>query len=438
MTLYWINPLALLALAAAAVPVLAHLLRRHRAVRVPFPTLRFLEDSRAAAVRLRSLSDRGLLALRIAILAAAVVAAAQPELLTARQWAGYDARISRAIVVDTSPATADVERQRNEAVASAGQGSAGLIEIRTADVGRSLCAAAARLLDGPVARREIVVISGFLHGTVTDADVGCVPPDVGLRFIPITAAPGNARMVTLEGVAAGGMALDQQVAFEGTRTRVILSPRTGADTIAPAIVASPDEALPVTRLLRAVARSGAPAATPGRPLSFIFPPAPLAAVEPPRAAWMIDALVAARADATLRAVASSIHGRATSGPASPWVPVARSADGAVVVAVAARNAGLIALVSATPSDLLAVVAVRALLTASAATPDWRSLESERVPPSQLKAWTRAPSPIRRHRFRPVAPGDGRWFWALAVVLLGIESAIRRERAMAARDEVRAA
>ena len=49
MTLYWLNPLALAGLAAAALPVIIHLLKRHRATRVPFPTLRFMTDSRAAA-----------------------------------------------------------------------------------------------------------------------------------------------------------------------------------------------------------------------------------------------------------------------------------------------------------------------------------------------------------------------------------------------------
>ena len=66
MTLYWLNPLALAGLAAAALPVIIHLLKRHRAVRVPFPTLRFLTDSRAAAVRIRSLSDPLLLIVRVA------------------------------------------------------------------------------------------------------------------------------------------------------------------------------------------------------------------------------------------------------------------------------------------------------------------------------------------------------------------------------------
>jgi hypothetical protein len=438
MTLHWINPLALLALAIAAVPVLVHLLRRQRAVRVPFPTLRFLQDSRTAAVRLRALSDPVLLLLRIAIITAAVVAAAQPELLTARRWTEYERRTSRAIVVDTSADMSGVERQRNEAATSAAQGSAAVVEIRTAHVGPSLCDAAARLATGPAARHEIVVISGFLHGAVTDADVACVPLDVGLRFIPVPAARSQTSTTTLAGFAAGGMARDQQTAFEGARTRVTVSSRTAPDTTAPEVLASPADALSIAPLFRAVARAGTAALRPDRNVSFAFPGGPLPAVQAPRAAWMVDTLVAAREDSTLRQVAGQTRGRPDAGLPAPWVPLARSGDGAVLVAVAARSDGLIAFVSAAPSDLLAVAAVRTLLNASATAPDWRRLETERLSSAQLTAWTRAPSPLPRGRFRPAAPGDGRWFWVLALGLLGIEWKMRREQPVSERNQARAA
>src|SRR5688500_20219498 len=98
MTLHWLNPLMLAGLAAAALPVIIHLLRRHRAARVPFPTLRFLTDSRAAAVKLRSLSDPWLLVVRVLTIAAAALAAAQPDLVTPWQRAREDRLLARAIV----------------------------------------------------------------------------------------------------------------------------------------------------------------------------------------------------------------------------------------------------------------------------------------------------------------------------------------------------
>ncbi len=188
MTLHWLNPLALAGLAAAALPVIIHLLKRHRAPRVPFPTLRFLSDSRAAAVRLRSLSDPWLLVLRVAAIAAAVLAAAQPDVVTSWQRARADRRVSRAIVIDTSSSTSAVARMREEAVALERNADA-VVEVRTDRAGASLCHAAAVLLRGPVARHEIVVISDFQHGAITDSDVACVPPDAGLRFVQIGGGP---------------------------------------------------------------------------------------------------------------------------------------------------------------------------------------------------------------------------------------------------------
>ena len=83
MTLVWINVAALAGLLAVLGPVLVHLLRRQRARRVPFPTVQFLVSTRAAAARIGTPSDLPLLALRVAIVAAAAIGAAQPFLAPA-------------------------------------------------------------------------------------------------------------------------------------------------------------------------------------------------------------------------------------------------------------------------------------------------------------------------------------------------------------------
>ena len=91
-----------------------HLLRTHRAQRIPFPTLRFIAPSRTSAVKLRPPSDLPLLLVRIAIIAAAALAMAQPVLVTDARVNGWNNRLARAVVVDSSEAMqiADDRRRR--------------------------------------------------------------------------------------------------------------------------------------------------------------------------------------------------------------------------------------------------------------------------------------------------------------------------------------
>ncbi|MFW6200401.1 MAG: BatA domain-containing protein, partial [Gemmatimonadota bacterium] len=73
----FLSPLLLLAAAALAVPLMLHLFRRRERSRRSFPALRYLKETsrdRARYVRLRQLL---LLALRLAVLACLVLAAAR-------------------------------------------------------------------------------------------------------------------------------------------------------------------------------------------------------------------------------------------------------------------------------------------------------------------------------------------------------------------------
>src|SRR5512145_555978 len=98
----WLNPAALWALALVAGPIVVHLLRRRRAPRVEFPSLRFIRPSTATSVRLRPPADWLLLLLRCATVALASCAIAQPLLLTRSRLAAWNARFARVAVVDTS------------------------------------------------------------------------------------------------------------------------------------------------------------------------------------------------------------------------------------------------------------------------------------------------------------------------------------------------
>src|SRR5207249_6644417 len=84
-----------------AAPILIHILVLRRAERFSFPTLRFLQPTRHAAIRRHLVEDVGLLAVRAAILAAAVAALAAPLIITAARRQAWERRIVRAIVVDS-------------------------------------------------------------------------------------------------------------------------------------------------------------------------------------------------------------------------------------------------------------------------------------------------------------------------------------------------
>ena len=94
-------------------PVLVHLLAAaERAAACMFPATHFVRATRAAAVRLRRPSDIGLLLLRLAIVAAAVLAAAQPLVLTPWRLAQWNTRVSRAVIVETSRGLRPPPRRR--------------------------------------------------------------------------------------------------------------------------------------------------------------------------------------------------------------------------------------------------------------------------------------------------------------------------------------
>jgi len=163
-TLEWINAAALAALVAVLGPIVVHLLRRQRSRRVPFPTVQFLVSTRAAAARIRTPSDLLLLALRVAIVAAAAVAAAQPFLATGWRRAAWERQVARALVIDTSESMAPVASRVADAVAAERQAIQGAREIRTGDLRAGLKQAASALDDGEAGRAEIVVFSDFQRG----------------------------------------------------------------------------------------------------------------------------------------------------------------------------------------------------------------------------------------------------------------------------------
>jgi hypothetical protein len=113
------TPLALLALVAAGLPILAHLVRRRDLPRQPLPTIALLQAAAAASRRRVRLVDFLLLAVRVGLVAVAVLAVAGPVRRLVLQFG--DGRVaSVGIVVDDSLSMSGrglVEEARDRAVA---------------------------------------------------------------------------------------------------------------------------------------------------------------------------------------------------------------------------------------------------------------------------------------------------------------------------------
>jgi len=97
----FLHPLALLGLAAAAIPLLLHLFQRRTPPEAEFPAVRYLAEAERRTARRLRLRHRLLLLLRTALIVALVVAAARP-LVPARGGAAH-APTALVIVLDNSP-----------------------------------------------------------------------------------------------------------------------------------------------------------------------------------------------------------------------------------------------------------------------------------------------------------------------------------------------
>src|SRR5690242_14483719 len=98
----FLNPIFLIGALAAAVPVLVHLVRRTRAVRMQFPSLMFLRRIEQKTIRKRRLRNLLLLALRCAALLLLALAFARPYFTGAIAASSSSALSSSVILIDTS------------------------------------------------------------------------------------------------------------------------------------------------------------------------------------------------------------------------------------------------------------------------------------------------------------------------------------------------
>jgi hypothetical protein len=424
----FINPLALWGLVAVAAPIVIHLLRRQRARRIQFPSLQFIQPQRTAAVRLRTPDDPWLMLLRIAIVAAAVFALAQPVVITSGRLAAWDERISRAIVIDQSRATAADTEEIAELVRRAHQGAFRATEIRAASLGLAIAQAADELRVGQPSRREIVIISPLKHGSLSNDDMAVVPRHIGVRFLPVGKSQPSAAFDAPPLLGPDGGLIQRRVTIEGFRTSVTTTP--GSNTAAGIrVIGASDDAM--RRVLRVVANAGTPAPDPAQPLAFAFAGAP-----PPQhisrlpQSWMLPVVMSMQRDSSVVDASRAVEAAGGLVMKDALI-VARDSKGQPLIVAAAAGDELLIGVAAPADALISSVAVRSALIARAEAYPWHQHETEPIDHFTLSAWVRPAAPADQDAWRSAAPGDTRWCWAAALALLLAETAWRRKRSNAA-------
>lgn len=431
----WHVPAALGALGLMALPIVVHLLRTHRAQRIPFPTLRFVAPSRTSAVKLRPPSDLPLLLVRIAIIAAAALAMAQPVLVTDARVNVWNNRLARAVIVDSSQAMQipDTSGTTPSALAkplAAAEVAAAAhsIQIEAASLTDGLTRAAAWLITAPPARREIVVISTFRAGALTDPMLKQLPPSVGLRLIQV-GHPIDSRIIagTRPLTSPGEPSAIQDVQLTGATTSVVR--KTAGGELRGARVVGLDPAMPaVQRLWRTLALAGTPAPSADRPIALAFGGWPsgerVAAFDAETPRWMLQVLMRLRSDAGLQRAAATAPASLLSASA-PWVTIAVDREGAPLARLSRRAEELIMQVGAPIDSLFGAASARAMLAANAGDAARPEQEILRIAPATLEGWSRAAPPVDRQAWRSLNGSDARWLWAIALVLLAVEQWLRR-------------
>ena len=454
----WQNPWALLGLFALAVPVVIHFLGRRSARIRRFPTLRFVGTARLMATRWTKPSDLALLAVRAGIVAAAAAALAQPLLLTADRSGNRERSVARAIIVDTSPSmrrsaragtpeaprAVDVARFEAQRVVADARTS---VFIHTAAPAHAL-AGAVGWLGTQRGRREIVLVSDFQVGTVDAADLRAVPAAIGVQLIRVD-VESPVSPLTLA-TRQDSAAITATIAVDSVSTRVEwTSDDSAAGPILDGIVsvAGDGELAHANASRRAAMVATATLVADGRyPVTLVHRESEsraelLNAASPLSAPWHGDVVARLRADPMLAAAASAVadgdsvvlaeSGFAPAATGSPLVVLARSPSGRpIAFAASAKHRGLDVLVLFSETDagsLASAALIAATLRATARPLLVEELEPSVISESTLEGWRRAASMTPASAGGDIDASDGRWLWLLALVLLGIEMWMRRER-----------
>jgi hypothetical protein len=402
----WADPGALAALALVVLPVLVHLLVRRHAARVRFPAMRFVPHVRAAAVRLRAPSDATLLLLRIAIVAAAALAAAQPILITAGRQRAWDARVARAIIVDTSPSVATEVAAR-----LADQAATGVFLSRrfaSSDLRDAIHRATEWLATTSAAGRDIAIISDFQRGSLDEADLAGVPASTGIDVLRAGLPTPVASAGAIEGWRGGRW--NAALTLDGLATRVTWTRAGESISAGLTVQAAANERAAAERAADAARSFGVPAIERSRPVEIDFAGATTRADAPPVTPWIASAAIALLASPLL--------------------------DGTSVMVHVGERGGIMTVKTTLPAaSPFAPALIRAALLAAAPHVIDREAETASIDDSTLRQM------VRHRTAGPSAPPpgdvhDSRWLWVAGLALLVVEDVVRRRRA-AVREQAHA-
>jgi hypothetical protein len=182
----WQNPWAWLGLGALVLPVLIHLLGRGRARILRFPSLRFIDATRPTPLERTRIHDPWLLVVRLAILAAAVMALAEPLVQTRARRQASSSVEARAVILDTSESVRramDGRLDSARAMARRAEADAPVsVLVQTPDPQHAIDGAVQWLARQP-GKRTLIVISDFRIGAIDSAAIARVPPDIGIYLV---------------------------------------------------------------------------------------------------------------------------------------------------------------------------------------------------------------------------------------------------------------
>ena len=391
MSVEWLQPSVWWGLGLVAIPIVVHLLARHRSRRVRFPSLRFMPVTQMAALRRRVITDWPLLLIRALVLVAAVAAVAGPVFVSDARRETWDQRVARAVVVTSSDDDAIRAIAADEADTS----------FTSAEFAAPFAADALRdarewLRTQPPGSREIVVVGDLREGALTAHDLGGIPQHVGLRFLPVT---GSATEQTVQWRAVGDTPQEAAAVYtvhvtpEMTRTKARYVAERERLVPGVELLTPPDDQEFADALLRAVLREGVvigEGADRRIRLAFQGAVPAIAAGEPPSKPWMRE---------VLERVADVRGGEA---------------DGVLLLTTT------LPVTDARAPRLVADVLHAAYADARHYT------EPRRISAATLAAWSRPPGGSPPDVL-PADEGDRRWFWGAVLLLLAVEHLVRRRR-----------